>query len=181
MRDYYFSEYGMYLGRDDAITNNVRIISFSKWSSLKKNSLGQVSQYEARIKSVLFSYATIIGVPNASYSGPMPDFAILNVYKWVCDNFILISLNPQNLWINNLLPKGELARINVDYRNGTLSYDVGINHNYMAEKGYCDNINIASVLSHETGHKEAYTADPIGEHNKPKPVREFPQYISNKN
>ena len=71
----------MYLGRDDAITNNVRIISFSKWSSLKKNSLGQVSQYEARIKSVLFSYATIIGVPNASYSGPMPDFAILNVYS----------------------------------------------------------------------------------------------------
>ena len=37
--------------------------------------------------------------------------------------------------------------------------------------------NIASVLSHETGHKEAYAADPIGEHNKPKPVREFPQYI----
>lgn len=40
-----------------------------------------------------------------------------------------------------------------------------------------DIYNIASVLSHETGHKEAYTADPIGEHNKPKSVREFPQYI----
>lgn len=178
VRDYYFSEYGMYLGRDDAITNNVRIIAFSRWLSLKKDLFGRVNQYEARIKSVLFSYATIIDVPNASYSGPMPDFAILNVYKWVCDNFILISLNSQNLWINNSLSKGELARINVDYKNGTLSYDVGINHNYMAEKGYCDNIyNIASVLSHETGHKEAYTVDPIGEHNKPKPVREFPQYI----
>ena len=70
----------MYLGRDDAITNNVRIIAFSRWSSLKKI-LGRVNQYEARIKSVLFSYATIIGVPNASYSGPMPDFAILNVYS----------------------------------------------------------------------------------------------------
>ena len=79
VKDVYFSEYGMYLGEDDNPSKNIRIIAYKKWIDLKKNSFGKVSHNHAVLTSALFSFATTFGVLFASYTGPMPESAILNV------------------------------------------------------------------------------------------------------
>ena len=56
--DDYFSFNGKYLGKDNAKTNNVRIISESVWNSLEKKGDGTISHEEGMKNSSLFSQAS---------------------------------------------------------------------------------------------------------------------------
>ena len=175
MRDYYFSEYGMYLGRDDAMTNNVRIIAFSRWSSLKKI-LGRVNHDEAKKKSVLFSYATFNGVPGA-YNNPMPDFAILGIYDWVNNIF---NITRQLLFIRNepgsntlMTSLSRIIRNELGVPIDLAEAPIAINHIAWAELGYCDNIyNIASALDHEYMHELTWRTDLVAADQMGTPGRE---------
>ena len=70
--DDYFSYDGKYLGRDNASTNNVRIIDEKVWNSLKKDSEGRIDHNVGNIVSRSFSDA---------FKKGMPENALLNVYQ----------------------------------------------------------------------------------------------------
>ena len=163
VKDVYFSEYGMYLGEDDDPSPTIRIIAYKRWTDLKKNSYGKVNHGEAESKSVLFSYASVAGIPGAA-PGRMQDFAILNVYKWVNEKFNITS---QNLYIDALMGYNEYMRLVIfkytDSKNNVAINlgGIGINPYAMARSEFCDNYyNIASILSHENKHKEDWQSDP---------------------
>ena len=100
---------GQYLGRDDAPTSRVRIITDDEWAKLPKDENGVAFWFWAHQRSEMFSYA----------STWMADQAILNVYQHILDSWGVIT-SPIKMIINNEIGNGVLMQLQAVISNNEL-------------------------------------------------------------
>ena len=149
MKDYYFDEYGFYLGKDDRPTNYVRIIYRNRWI-LWGGKNGKFPKDD-----ILSNIAPLL---SEASEGMISSDDVLKIYDWVNNKFNITNM-PMS--INNT-EMDAFMRTGVKHSKSIVFNSFfEINHNRMAQYKFCDNIyDIASIMRHEAGHDFTWRNNP---------------------
>jgi len=137
--DDYFSKDGRYLGSDNALTKNVRVINENQWNRLEKDENGKVSHDEAFLLSFSFSEASLHG---------MSEKAQLLVYQ---------HYSLTNCRLEKLESDGESYGMRSHFEpNKEPIIQIRLKGNCMGLK-VCDYVDeITNLFAHEKGHIDYY-------------------------
>ena len=145
--DDYFSKDGKYLGSDNALTHNVRIISEDNWESLYKDESGRVCHDDAYVLSYSFSEASSHGM---SEKAQLSVYQHYNLTGYSIEPLPEEDAHPQGRGMSTLITTEDGDKAMVEHLYVKLGANRMPNINGEA---LCDNADeIVSCFVHERNH-----------------------------
>ena len=138
--DDYFSVTGKYLGSDNALTNNVRIISETTWYSLSKDITGKIDHYVGFVLSTSFSQKSREGMSVES------QLEVYNHYNLTRKKLVNLENNGESWGMRTYIEKGRDPVVKIRLE--------GNSRESIAVCDYAD--EIINLFAHENGHISQY-------------------------